>query len=144
MRCDLLGGDPVAGGSRPGHGLSRGEGNGSSGVRNALEGAREIDITVTGGTSGRQITLPVWFVQEDHAVYLLPVRGREADWYKNLVKNRMIALDIEGAEHRASVTPVTDAAGVNDIVDRFRAKYGSRDVADYYPSPDVAVEVPIT
>jgi hypothetical protein len=110
----------------------------------ALEGAREVDITVTGRTSGRQITLPVWFVQEDHAIYLLPVRGPEADWYKNVVKNRMLGLDIEGTEHHARVTPVTNPARVNDIVDKFRAKYGSKDVADYYASPEVAVEVPIT
>jgi len=41
------------------------------------------------------------------------------------------------------VTPITDANRVNDVADRFRAKYGSGDVASYYSNPDVAVEVPL-
>jgi hypothetical protein len=121
-----------------------GRGMGSQEFEKVLEGVREVDITVTGRRTGRQVTLPVWFVHEDQAIYLLPVRGPRADWYRNLVKNPMIGLDIEGTEHQGRVTPITDPARVNEIVDRFRAKYGSRDVADYYPSPEVAVEVPIT
>lgn len=34
--------------------------------------------------------------------------------------------------------------GVSEVLDMFRAKYGARDVAAYYPKPNVAVEVPLT
>jgi deazaflavin-dependent oxidoreductase (nitroreductase family) len=109
----------------------------------ALEGTREIEITVTGRTSGRQITIPVWFVQEDERVYLLPVRGSDADWYRNLLKNPTIRLAADGAEHTTSVTPITDPARVRGVVDKFRPKYGNRDVEEYYSNSDVAVEVPL-
>jgi hypothetical protein len=32
---------------------------------------------------------------------------------------------------------------VNDVVEKFRAKYGADDVERYYPKHDVAVEVPL-
>ena len=31
-----------------------------------------------------------------------------------------------------------------EILDMFRAKYGARDVAAYYPKPNVAVDVPLS
>jgi hypothetical protein len=117
---------------------------GAGELKTALEGAREIEITVTGRTSGRQITIPVWFVQEGGAIYLLPVRGPDSDWYKNLVKNPTIRLAVDGAEYSTRVTPITEPARVSDIVNKFRAKYGSRDVAAYYSRPEIAVEVPLT
>jgi hypothetical protein len=42
------------------------------------------------------------------------------------------------------VTPTSDTAKVEQVLDRFRAKCGTRDVEAYYPKPDVAVEVPLT
>src|SRR5262245_47460669 len=109
----------------------------------ALEGAREIEITVTGRTSGRQITIPVWFVPDDGMIDLLPVRGPDADWYKNVVQNPTIRLAVGGAETSTTVTPITEPTRVSGIVDKFRAKYGSRDVSAYYSRPEVAVEVPL-
>ena len=41
----------------------------------ALENTREIEITTVGRTTGRQISLPVWFVRRDDKLYLLPVTG---------------------------------------------------------------------
>jgi hypothetical protein len=112
--------------------------------KQALEGAREVEITVAGRRSGRQITIPVWFVQDSGALFLLPVRGPDADWYKNLVKNQAIRLAVDGAEHTTRVNPITEPTRVSEVVDRFRAKYGSRDVEAYYSRPEVAVEVPLT
>ena len=82
---------------------------GAEELKTALEGAREIEITVTGRTSGRQITIPVWFVQEGGAIYLLPVRGPGSDWYKNSgeepddpsCRRRCRVLDPGDADHRA-------------------------------------------
>jgi hypothetical protein len=42
---------------------------------NALESSREIELTVTGRKSGREISIPVWFVREGEKLYLVPVNG---------------------------------------------------------------------
>jgi hypothetical protein len=51
---------------------------GNEGFNQALESSREIELTVTGRTSGREISIPVWFVQEGDKLYLVPVRGSDA------------------------------------------------------------------
>lgn len=48
--------------------------------KKALEASAEIELTVTGRTSGREISNPVWFAREDEKLYLVPVRGSDADW----------------------------------------------------------------
>jgi hypothetical protein len=46
----------------------------------ALEVSREIGLTVTGRTSRREISVPVWFVREGGKLYLVPVNGSDSDW----------------------------------------------------------------
>src|SRR5713101_5213965 len=58
--------------------------------RTALQGANEIEITVTGRTSGRSLTYPVWFALDGDKLYLIPVKGSDTDWYKNLRKTPTI------------------------------------------------------
>jgi deazaflavin-dependent oxidoreductase (nitroreductase family) len=113
-------------------------------LERTLEGAREIEITVTGRRTGRQITIPVWFVKEDEKLYLLPLRGSDTDWYRNLLRNPTIRVAAGGAEHTSKAAPVTDPGRVSEVVDKFRRKYGSRDVEAYYSKLDVAVEVPLS
>jgi deazaflavin-dependent oxidoreductase (nitroreductase family) len=107
----------------------------------ALDDSREIELTVTGRTSGREISIPVWFVRDGETLYLVPVKGSDSDWYKNVLKTPTILLAAEGAQLSATATPTSDADKVGQVVDKFRAKYGARDVEAYYPKRDVAVEV---
>ena len=110
----------------------------------ALESTREIELTATGRKSGREISLPVWFVREGENLYLVPVNGSDSDWYKNVLRTPMIRLATGGVRLTATATPVTDPARVGEILDKFRAKFGARDVEAYYPKQEVAVEVPLT
>jgi deazaflavin-dependent oxidoreductase (nitroreductase family) len=110
----------------------------------ALEDTREVELTVIGRTSGRQISNPVWFVRDGEKLYLVPVKGSDSDWYKNLLKTPTIRLTAEAAQLEATATPTSDAAKVEQVLDKFRVKYGARDVEAYYPRRDVAVEVPLT
>jgi hypothetical protein len=57
-------------------------------LADALKKRKQISITVTGRRTGNQITIPVWFVSERNAIWLLPVYGLNTQWYKNLQKNR--------------------------------------------------------
>jgi deazaflavin-dependent oxidoreductase (nitroreductase family) len=110
----------------------------------AVEDSREIELTVTGRTSGREISHPVWFVQDGETLYLVPVSGSDSDWYKNVLKTPTIRLAAKAAQLEATATPTSDTVKVEQVLDKFRAKYGARDVEAYYPKQDVAVEVPLT
>ena len=109
--------------------------------KRALEASREIELTVIGRRSGREISIPVWFVLEGDKLYLVPVRGSESNWYKNVLRTPTIRLAAGQAQLTARATPISDPAKVDQILDKFRAKYGARDVEAYYAKHDAAVEV---
>jgi hypothetical protein len=108
-------------------------------LRNQLSRHREIHISVTGRTSGRAISIPVWFVFEDGKLYLLPVQGTNSQWYKNVQTNPSIQIKAGDATAESQVGLITDAKQVAAVVEKFRAKYGANDVKKYYSKFDVAV-----
>ena len=109
--------------------------------KKALTSTRELTLTVIGRKSQRTISLPVWFVHEGDILYLLPVKGSDSDWYKNIVHTPSMTLSTKGAQISATVKPITDPNQVREVVEKFRAKYGAPDVLRYYSKFDVAVEV---
>ncbi len=108
-----------------------------------LQNASEIDITVTGRTSGRTHSYPIWFALDGNKLYLIPVRGSDTDWYKNVRKSPTIRLATRGGKTlTANARLITNEAQLDKILEKFRDKYG-RNVKSYYPKFDVAVEVPL-
>jgi hypothetical protein len=108
-----------------------------------LNRAYEIRLTVKGRKSGIDIPRPVWFVHEGNTVYLLPVQGSDTNWYKNLLVDPTLKISVNGVEIPVRGKPITDRNSVDDIVRKFKSKYGEGDVKKYYPKVDVAVEVPL-
>ena len=115
--------------------------NDALGVR--LSRYREINLSVTGRTSGRTISQPVWFVLDADEVYLLPVRGSDTQWYKNLLKDSSLRMDARGVDAFFQGIPITNQTQIASVVEKFRAKYGASDVKKYYSKLDVAVVVPL-
>jgi deazaflavin-dependent oxidoreductase (nitroreductase family) len=111
--------------------------------RSALQQTQEIDLTVTGRRSGNESTRPIWFVEEGDRVLLLPVTGTDSNWYRNIKKDPEIKLAADGAELDATAKPTEDATTVEDVVEKFRQKYGAGQIRNYYSKTDVAVEVPL-
>jgi len=107
-------------------------------LKERLSRSSEITITVTGRKSGRTISNPVWFVFDEDKLYLLPVKGSDTQWYKNVLKKPSIRIDARGEEAEVKAVPVTDAKQVSSVIEKFRAKYGT-DVKKYYSKFDVAV-----
>jgi deazaflavin-dependent oxidoreductase (nitroreductase family) len=107
-----------------------------------LQSANEIEITVTGRTSGRSHSYPIWFALDGKKLYLIPVKGSDTEWYKNLRKTPTIRLAARGKTFTTSARLLTDEAQIGKVLEKFRDKYG-RNVKSYYPKLDVAVEVPL-
>jgi deazaflavin-dependent oxidoreductase (nitroreductase family) len=108
--------------------------------RMALQGASEMKITVTGRTSGRSLTYPIWFALDGDKLYLIPVKGSDTVWYKNVRKRPSIRLEARGKTLTVSPRFLTDQAHLDQVLEKFRDKYG-RNVKSYYPKLDVAVAV---
>jgi deazaflavin-dependent oxidoreductase (nitroreductase family) len=108
-------------------------------LKDRLSRYREINLSVTGRKSGRTISQPVWFVWDGDEMCLLPVRGSDTQWYKNVVKNPSIQVEVRGADAEFQAAPITDKARISGVIEKFRAKYGAGDVKKYYSKFDVAV-----
>ena len=115
-----------------------------NGLKDRLARYRQIEIIVIGRKSGKTISIPVWFVLEEEKLYLLPVKGSETQWYRNVLHNPSIRIDAPGVGAELRATPVTDAKAVKSVVEKFREKYGAGDVKKYYSKFDVAVVVELT
>jgi deazaflavin-dependent oxidoreductase (nitroreductase family) len=108
-------------------------------LRERLARYRQIKISVIGRKSGQTISIPVWFVLDGERLYLLPVKGSETQWYKNVLQNPPIRIDARGVESKFRATPLTETKAVKSVVEKFREKYGAKDVKKYYAKFDVAV-----
>ncbi|MGH7867910.1 MAG: nitroreductase/quinone reductase family protein, partial [Candidatus Dormibacteraceae bacterium] len=113
-------------------------------LKDALSHASEIHISVTGRKSGKTISNPVWFAADESKLYLLPVKGSDTQWYKNVLKNPSMTVKAGGTEAELKGTPITDAKQVVPVVEKFKHKYGAGDVKKYYSKLDVAVVAPIS
>jgi hypothetical protein len=89
------------------------------------------------------VSAPATLTDEGDVLHLVPVGGSDGDWYKDVLRTPTILLAAGGAQREARATPISDAAGVQEVLDEFRARYGAADVAAYYPTQDAAVEVPL-
>jgi len=110
-------------------------------LKERLARYRQIKISVIGRKSGHTISIPVWFVFEGPKLYLLPVQGSDTQWYKNVLKNPSINIDARGVAAEFRAVPVTGAKAVSLLIEKFREKYGARDVKKYYSKFDVAVVI---
>jgi len=112
-------------------------------LKERLARYRQIQLSVTGRTSGRTTSRPVWFVLEGDTLYLLPVAGSDTQWYKNVVHNPQIQVSARGEEAECRITTIADPTQVKAVVAKFREKYGAGDVKKYYSKFDVAVRAKI-
>jgi len=111
------------------------------GLKDRLARYRQIKISVVGRKSGQTLSIPVWFVLEGENLHLLPVQGSDTQWYKNVLQNPSIRIDAPGVGTEFRAVPVTDTKAVKSVVEKFREKYGAKDVKKYYSKFDVAVVV---
>src|SRR2546426_11835762 len=107
----------------------------------ALKKRRQISITVIGRRTGRSIKIPVWFVLEENTLWLLPVYGSRTQWYRNLEKNRAIAIQAGSAQRNLRARLLKNAPMLRKVIRRFRDKYTAEQIKRWYSGLDVAVQI---
>ena len=72
------------------------------------------------------------------------MQGYHTEGYKNVLKNLSIRIDARGVKAKVRAVPITDANTVQSVIEKFREKYGAKDVKKYYSKLDVAVVVELS
>lgn len=110
---------------------------------NRLKRANEVEITVTGRKSKKRFSTPVWFVLDGRKVIIVPTKGSDNNWFKNVTKDPRIELSVGGVSVPFRATIARDASKVEKAVNELEAKYKSMWSDSYYTKRDVCVEVPL-
>ena len=110
-------------------------------IQKTLDSSVELQITVIGRKSGREISTPVWFVHEGKTIFLLPVRGSKNQWYRNVLKSKRIKISSGKVSLDLVAKPISESKRVASIADKFRKKHGASDVKKYYTRYDAAIEL---
>ncbi|MBI3859669.1 MAG: DUF2255 domain-containing protein [Thaumarchaeota archaeon] len=105
----------------------------------AKETEVEVKLTVPG--TGKERTLPVWFIIEGRRPVLLPMYGTKTKWFQTFLKTMKMELAARGRTEVVAPKVIDDVTYVEGVRSRFAAKYGEGDVRRYYPASEVALEI---
>ena len=83
------------------------------------------DVTTTGRKSGRPHRIEIWFAVGGDAIYLISGNGESADWYRNLVADAAVTVDLGGETRSGLARVVTDADERRQMGEVLGAKYSS-------------------
>jgi deazaflavin-dependent oxidoreductase (nitroreductase family) len=87
-------------------------------------------LTTRGRRTGEPHRIEIWFVAHDEGAYLLSDSDR-SDWYRNLVADPSVTLEIAGESRRTTAAPVDPDDPANEIVrPAVAAKYRAGDAED--------------
>ena len=109
---------------------------------NTLKGKSELEITVKGRKTSKSRSTPVWFVDEGNKIYLLPVKGSDTEWFKNVLKDPKMTLSVGRISIHVKAEPITKHDQVQKVIGSFAKKYGGiSEIKRWYTKLDIAVEI---
>jgi deazaflavin-dependent oxidoreductase (nitroreductase family) len=74
-------------------------------------------LTTTGRKSGLPRITPLQFEQVDGDFYIASARGPDADWFKNILANPQVHMQVRDQEFNAMAEPVTDPLRIADFIE---------------------------
>lgn len=74
-------------------------------------------LTTTGRKSGQPRVTPLQYEEVDGAYYIASARGLQADWFKNILVNPQVRVQIRNREFDAIAEPVTDPVRIADFIE---------------------------
>jgi hypothetical protein len=107
----------------------------------ALSGESEIQVMVVRPGDGRRRSLPVWFSVQGSKLELLPMYGLRTRWFRDLQASGKMEVKVKDESRTTVPRIILDPAAVDETKRRFGLKYGQGEVAKYYPTSEVALEI---
>ncbi|HLE14963.1 MAG TPA: nitroreductase family deazaflavin-dependent oxidoreductase [Anaerolineales bacterium] len=80
-------------------------------------------LTTTGRKSGQPRVTPLQFEVVDGVVYTASARGQQADWFRNILANPRVCVQIRDHQFEAVAEPVTDPNRIADFLELRRQRH---------------------
>jgi deazaflavin-dependent oxidoreductase (nitroreductase family) len=74
-------------------------------------------LTTTGRKSGLPRVTPLQFEEDNRVIHVASARGQDADWFRNIVANPQVEVEIQSRRFRAIAEPITDTARIADFLE---------------------------
>lgn len=76
-----------------------------------------LALTTKGRKTGRPHVTPLQYERVDDLIYVAAARGQQADWFRNLVANREVEVEMAGQRFLAQAEPITDPGQIADFLE---------------------------
>jgi deazaflavin-dependent oxidoreductase (nitroreductase family) len=74
-------------------------------------------LTTTGRKSGLPRQTRLQYEKEEGVIYVAAARGQQADWFRNIVANPQVGVQLEGQTQRGLAEPITDPVRIADFLE---------------------------
>jgi deazaflavin-dependent oxidoreductase (nitroreductase family) len=74
-------------------------------------------LTTTGRKSGLPRSTPLQYEEYNDRVYVASARGQQSDWYRNILANPSVHVQIQQREFDALAEPITDPVCIADFLE---------------------------
>ena len=74
-------------------------------------------LTTTGRVSGLERVTPLQYEEIDGAIYVASARGVKADWYRNIVVDPHVTVQLKGRQFAGLAEPTTDPEPIADFLE---------------------------
>lgn len=81
-------------------------------------------ITTTGRKSGRQFSTPIGYLRDGETVYAFNLGGH-SNWYKNMLANPLVKLEIKGKAYMMRGEKITDSAEAERVLGLYQQQQPS-------------------
>lgn len=77
-----------------------------------LQGQLVLLLITTGRKSGRRHVTPLQYEEENGLFHVMSARGPEADWYRNILADPRVEVQVKSRRFVGNAKPVTDTAHI--------------------------------
>ncbi len=73
-----------------------------------IAGRLVLLLTTTGRRTGKRHVTPLQYEEEDGVIYLAAARGPKADWFRNIIANPNVEVQVKGRHFHGLAEPIID------------------------------------
>ena len=80
-------------------------------------------LTTTGRKTGLPRVTPLQYEEIDNAIYVASARGVKSDWFRNILANPCVTVQLRSSDFQGIAQPITDPKSIADFLELRRLRH---------------------